>query len=71
LSYNKPQREGSRPPFVFRLCSSLAASPLEAALAAVTVAAYFDQTLVERIRHSLPAKPPVREANVKSKSSTK
>ena len=45
--------------------------PAQAALAAVRVAAYFDQTLVERIRHSLPAKPPVREANVKSKSSTK
>jgi hypothetical protein len=43
----QPQREGSRPPFVFLLCSSLATSPLQAALAAARVAAYFDKTLGE------------------------
>jgi hypothetical protein len=43
----QPQREGSCPPFVFLLCSSLATSPLQAALAAARVAAYFDKTLGE------------------------
>ena len=39
----QPQREGSCPPFVFLLCSSLATSPFQAALAATRVAAYLDR----------------------------
>lgn len=60
---HKPQREGRGPPFVI-----LAWPRFSAALAATSLLAYVDQTLMERICNSLPAN--ARGANIKSKSST-